>query len=283
MTIKIGTRKSRLAVRQAEMAAAAIGEKFPDVMIEFVHISTEGDRVADRPLSAMGGKGVFVSEIENALIDGRIDLAVHSAKDMSVNCADGLSVTGVLKRDDPCDLLIFRKDNTSFSGNFTVGTGSLRRRMGIEKMFADAAFLDIRGNIDTRLNKLRKGEYDSIMLAAAGIDRLGLDMSDFHIIKCNDIIPAPCQAIIALETKAEGYAAEIARAVSHEETFLSFETERYAMKLLGADCTLPIGAYSYVDNGRITLFLSKDGKKITNGCDEISQRFALSERLVNSL
>ncbi|MGN0667483.1 MAG: hydroxymethylbilane synthase [Huintestinicola sp.] len=283
MTLKIGTRKSRLAVRQAEMAAAAIKEKYPGTETELVYITTEGDRVTDKPLSAMGGKGVFVSEIENALIEGRIDIAVHSAKDMSVNCAEGLAVTGVLNRDDPCDLLIFRRDKTSFSGSFTVGTGSLRRRMGIEKMFPDAVFSDIRGNIDTRLNKLRNGEYDSIMLAAAGIDRLDLDMSEFHIMRCNDIIPAPCQAMIALETKAEGYAAGIARAVSHEETYICFETERYSMKLLGADCTLPIGAYSYVNDGKITLFLSKDGKKITSGYDDINIRFALAERLVNSL
>lgn len=283
MTLKIGTRKSRLAVCQAEMAAAAIGEKFPEINTEFVYITTEGDRVSDRSLSAIGGKGVFVSEIENALLEGRIDLAVHSAKDMSVNCSEGLAVTGVLKRDDPCDLLIFRKEHTPFEGSFTVGTGSLRRQMGVKKMFSHAEFLDIRGNIDTRLNKLRNGEYDSIMLAAAGIDRLGLDMSDLYIMRCNDIIPAPCQAIIALETKADGYAAEIARAVSHEKTFFSFETERYAMKLLGADCTLPIGAYSYVDNGKITLFLSKDGKKNANGNDEIGKRFLLAERLVSSL
>lgn len=283
MTLKIGTRKSRLAVRQAEMAVGAIKEKFPEVQTELVFISTEGDRITDRPLSAIGGKGVFVSEIEKALLEGRIDIAVHSAKDMSVCCSEGLAVTGVLKRDDPCDLLIFRKDNTSFAGSFTVGTGSLRRRRGVEKMFPEAEFLDIRGNIDTRLNKLRNGEYDSIMLAAAGIDRLGLDMSAFHVIRCNDILPAPCQAIIALETRAEGHAAEIAGAVSHEETFICFETERYAMKLLGADCTLPIGAYSFVDKGRITLFLSKDGKKITSGCEDIMQRFVLAERLAGDL
>lgn len=283
MTLKIGTRKSRLAVRQAEMAAAAIGEKFPHISTEFVYITTEGDRVSDRPLSVIGGKGVFVSEIENALLEGRIDMAVHSAKDMSVSCSEGLAVTGVLKRDDPCDLLIFRKEQTNFKGSFTVGTGSLRRQIGVKKMFPHAEFLDIRGNIDTRLNKLRNGEYDSIMLAAAGIDRLGLDMSDFYIMRCNDIIPAPCQGIIALETKADGYAAEIAGAVSHEETYFCFETERYAMKLLGADCTLPVGAYSYADKGKITLFLSKDGIKQVNGNDEIGQRFALAERLVNSL
>ena len=283
MTLKIGTRKSRLAVRQAEMAVWAIKEKFPDIQTELVFISTEGDRVTDRPLSAMGGKGVFVSEIEKALLDGRIDMAVHSAKDMSVCCEEGLAVTGVLRRDDPCDLLIFNKDNTSFGGSFSVGTGSLRRRRGVEKMFPEAVFLDIRGNIDTRLRKLKSGEYDSIMLAAAGIDRLGLDMSDFHIIRCNDILPAPCQAIIALETRAGGNAAEIAGAVSHEETFICFETERYAMRLLGADCTLPIGAYSFVKDGRITLFLSKDGKKSVNGCEDIMQRFVLAERLAGRL
>lgn len=283
MKLKIGTRKSKLAVRQAEMAAAAIKEKFPGTETEFVYMTTEGDRAADRPLSAIGGKGVFVSEIENALLDGRIDIAVHSAKDMSVNCAPGLAVTGVLKRDDPCDLLIFMKNRTSFAGSFTVGTGSLRRRMGVSKTFPNAVFKDIRGNIDTRLNKLRNGEYDSIMLAAAGIDRLGLDMSDFYIFKCNDCIPAPCQAIIALETKKEGKAAEIAAAVSHENTYICFETERYAMKLMGADCTLPAGAFSVIYGDKIILSLTKDGiKKLTEKAD-VSERFSLAERMVTHL
>lgn len=283
MTIKIGTRKSKLAVRQAEMAAAAIKEKFPDTQIEFVYMTTDGDRITDKPLSVIGGKGVFVSEIEDALLDGRVDLAVHSAKDMSVSCADGLAVTGVLERGDPHDLLIFRKDRAFPDGSFSVGTGSLRRRRGISKMFPNAEFKDIRGNIDTRLGKLLNGEYDSIMLAAAGIERLGLDMSEFCVMKCSDCVPAPCQAIIALETKSEGFAADIAKAVSHENTYICFETERLSMKLLGADCTLPIGAYSYAYNGKITLTITADGQNSITGSADISERFTLAERLVKSL
>lgn len=176
MTLKKGTRKSRLAVKQAEMAEAEIKKKFPDVHTEFVYITTEGDRVTDRPLSQLSGKGVFVSDIENALLKKRIDIAVHSAKDMAVECAGGLAVTGVLERGCPYDVLISLKGRAA--GN-VFGTGSPRRRCVIEKHFPNAVIKDIRGNIDTRLQKLRNGEYDSIVLARAGLERLGLDMSDY--------------------------------------------------------------------------------------------------------
>ncbi len=280
MKLKIGTRKSKLALRQAEMAAAAIKEKFPGSETEFVYISTEGDRVTDRPLSQMSGKGVFVSEIEKALIDGRIDMAVHSAKDMSVSCAAGLAVTGVLERGCPIDVIISVKGRET--GNI-IGTGSVRRRTAAGRLFPDADIRDIRGNIDTRLQKLRSGEYDSIILAKAGIERLGLDMTDFFIADMSYGPASPCQGIIALETKAAGYAADIAGAVSHEDTYFCFETERYTMKLLGADCTKPIGAYAEINGDRIELGVTNDGLKILKGEAEISERFSLAERLVSEL
>lgn len=280
MKLKIGTRKSRLAVRQAEMAAAAVREKFPHTETELVYITTEGDRVTDRPLSQMSGKGVFVSEIEKALIDGRIDMAVHSAKDMPVSCAEGLSVTGVLERGCPYDVIICAKGRET--GNI-IGTGSPRRRKVIEKLFPDADIRNIRGNIDTRLNKLRNGEYDSIVLAKAGIERLGLDMTDFVVMDLSYVPTSPCQGIIALETKTDGFAADIAGAVSHEDTYLCFETERYVMKLLGADCTKPTGAYARIKIGRIELSITNDGLKTISGEALISERFSLAERLVNEL
>lgn len=280
MILKIGTRKSKLAVKQAEMAAALIMEKFPDVRTEFVYITTEGDRVTDRPLSSMSGKGVFVSEIENALLEGRIDMAVHSAKDMAVSCADGLAVTGVLERGCPYDLLISVKGKESIN---MIGTGSPRRKKIMENHFPNAVVKDIRGNVDTRLSKLRSGEYDAIILAAAGIERLGVDMADFDVKKLNHGPASPCQGIIALETKAEGFAADIAKAVSHEETFICFETERYAMKLMGADCTKPIGAYAKINGNEIELSVTNDGEKAISGQAPVSERFELVKRLVNSI
>lgn len=280
MTLKIGTRKSRLAVIQAEAAAAAIKDKFPDIRTELVYITTEGDRVSDKPLTAIGGKGVFVSEIENALLEGRIDIAVHSAKDMAVKCADGLAVTGVLERGSPFDLLISVKGRKH--GN-VFGTGSPRRKKVIEKLFPDAEIKGIRGNIDTRLNKLRSGEYDSIVLAEAGIKRLGADMSDLSVMELKYGPCSPCQGIIALETAESGYAADTAKAVSHEDTFLCFETERYAMKLMGADCTKPVGAYAVVKNGMTELSITFDGVHTLHGESPVSDRFGLAERLVSEL
>ena len=280
MTLKIGTRKSRLAVIQAEAAAAAIKDKFPDIRTELVYITTEGDRVSDKPLTAIGGRGVFVSEIENALLEGRIDIAVHSAKDMAVKCADGLAVTGVLERGSPFDLLISVKGRKH--GN-VFGTGSPRRKKVIEKLFPDAEIKGIRGNIDTRLNKLRNGEYDSIVLAEAGIKRLGADMSDLSVMELKYGPCSPCQGIIALETAESGYAADTARAVSHEDTFFCFETERYAMKLMGADCTKPVGAYAVIKNGMTELSITFDGVHTLHGEAPVSDRFGLAERLVSEL
>lgn len=280
MTLKIGTRKSRLAVIQAEAAAAAIKDKFPDIRTELVYITTEGDRVSDKPLTVIGGRGVFVSEIENALLEGRIDIAVHSAKDMAVKCADGLAVTGVLERGSPFDLLISVKGRNH--GN-VFGTGSPRRKKVIEKLFPDAEIKGIRGNIDTRLNKLRSGEYDSIVLAEAGIKRLGADMSDLTVMELKYGPCSPCQGIIALETAESGYAADTAKAVSHEDTFLCFETERYAMKLMGADCTKPVGAYAVIKDGMTELSITFDGVHTLHGEAHVSDRFGLAERLVSEL
>lgn len=278
MVLKIGTRKSKLAVKQAEMAAAAIKEKYPYAETEFVYITTEGDRVTDKPLSSMSGKGVFVSEIEKALIDGRIDMAVHSAKDMAVSCGENLAVTGVLERGCPYDLLISLKGKEHIN---IFGTGSPRRKKVIEEYFPDAVVKGIRGNVDTRLCKLRNGEYDAIILAAAGIERLGVDMSDFDVKELNCGPASPCQGIIALETRAGDFAADIAKAVSHSETFICFETERYAMKLMGADCTKPIGAYARIDGNDIELTVTNDGERIISGKAPVSERFGLTERLVS--
>lgn len=280
MIIKIGTRKSRLAIKQAEMVAAAIREKYPDVQTELVYIATQGDLMVGTPLSAISGKGVFVSRLETALADGKIDMAVHSAKDMAVSCADGLAVTGVLERGSPLDALISVRGRAA--GN-VFGTGSPRRKRMIKAHFPDAVIKDIRGNIDTRLEKLKSGDYDNIILAKAGIDRLGIDMSDFSVTEIDCGPASPCQGIIAIETREKGFAADAAKAISHTRTYFCFETERYAMELLGADCTLPVGAYASVDGGMIRLSLTDDGQRVITGKAEISQRFLLAERMVTEL
>ena len=286
MKIRIGTRKSRLALAQTQMTAERIKEEFPDCEIEIIHITTTGDKISDRPLSEIGGKGVFVSEIENALKNGIIDIAVHSAKDLPVILADGLEISGVLERGDYRDVLVTKKGRPiENDNNFTVGTGSIRRRLNLKRIYYDVSFRDIRGNVDTRLDKLLSGKYDGIILAAAGLERLGFnsdDKFDFLYFDYTKFLPAPCQGIIAIESRKDDFVTPIIERINDKDTFLSFETERYIIKLLNSGCGVPLAAYSFKENGNITVYLSKDGKRTVFGTDKTENRFRLAEELICS-
>lgn len=203
--IRIGTRKSELAKIQTGLVVSKLQEAFPEYEYEIVYMTTKGDKEKDSPIPSFGGKAVFVEEFEQALLDDTVDLAVHSAKDMPNPCKDGLTVAGVLERACVQDVLIYKKE-TSFTKDsvFTIGTGSLRRQCQIKKMYPNAVCKSLRGNIGTRLNKLRAGEYDAIVLAAAGIRRQGIDNdSDFvyEYLSVKEMLPAAGQAVIAMETK----------------------------------------------------------------------------------
>lgn len=285
MKVRIGTRKSRLALAQAQLVADKLKEVLPQVETELVYISTKGDREKNIPLDSMGGKGVFVSDIETALVNKEIDLAVHSAKDLPVELAKGLSVSAVLKRGSCRDVLVVRTGNKIQSDtDMTVGTGSLRRRLYVEKLFRNAHTADIRGNVDTRLNKLLNGEYDALILAMAGLERLGLtedERFDFHIFNYSDFLPAPCQGIIAVESREHDFTEELLANINDEKTYCAFETERSILNLVGGDCNTPVGAYSYVSCGKINILLSKDCNKVVTGTASVDERFTLAERLVN--
>lgn len=285
MKIRIGTRKSRLALAQTDIVIDSLKKAYPDIQTEIVHISTSGDKITDISLSAIGGKGVFVSEIEKSLLENKTDIAVHSAKDLPLNLAEGLEISGVLKRGNPCDCLVLRSGESieNISG-FTAGTGSMRRRQNMHKLYPDISFRDIRGNIDTRLKKLIEREYDGIILAMAGLERLDIvksDIYDVYPFSASDFLPSACQGIIAVESRKDF--SEIIRNINDIQTFMQFETERYVLELLNADCTTAIGAYSEINGNKITLTVSADFKKILSGTADISERFELAERLVNKL
>lgn len=287
MKIKIGTRKSKLALVQTQMVADRISEKFPNAKIEIVHINTMGDKILDKPLTSIGGKGVFVSEIEKALQNKAIDIAVHSAKDLPVCLAEGLEISGVLNRGNYRDVLVSRKGTAVNNiSNFIIGTGSLRRRLNLKKIYANVNFKDIRGNVDTRLNKLENGEYDAIILAMAGLERLGLNKDerfDFKSFDYTEFLPAPCQGIIAIESRQNDFVTPIINQINDKNTFLSFETEKHILKLLNADCGMPLGAYSFVENDKISLVLSKDSDKAVSGFDNVTNRLKLVEELISKL
>lgn len=247
MKVRIGTRKSKLALAQTEMFANALKKRFDDIDTEIVCISTKGDKILDKPLAMIGGKGVFISELENALLSGAADMAVHSAKDLPLELADGLEISSALNRGNYRDVLVTRKNEPiKNEEKFIVGTGSLRRRGFIKKQYPFVQIKDIRGNVDTRINKLINKEYDAIILAAAGLERLSLYNSEKYDVtpfEYSDFLPAPCQAIVVAESKTGSAISERLKEISHTETMLEFETERQIPKLLNADCGMPVGAF----------------------------------------
>lgn len=283
MNIKIGTRKSKLALAQTNMVVNEIKKYFPSINIEVVHFTTKGDKVLNKPLINIGGKGVFVTEIEDALINKEIDLAVHSAKDLPLKLQDNLTISAVLKRGNYRDTLVTVKGNViDFSKETVIGTGSNRRKLAFKNLYPNATFKDIRGNVDTRLNKLYNGEYDGIILAMAGLERLDL-LSDsrftFTPFDYKDFVPAPCQGIIAIESRNNDLT-EILSKINHQDTYYSFQTERHILNILNADCGMPLGAYSFVDNNKINVVYTSDSKEIITKSDLIENRFSLAESVV---
>ena len=283
MNIKIGTRKSKLALAQTNMVVNEIKKYFPSINIEVVHFTTKGDKVLNKPLINIGGKGVFVTEIEDALLNKEIDLAVHSAKDLPLKLQDNLTISAVLKRGNYRDILVTVKGKEiDFSREIIIGTGSNRRKLAFKNLYPNATFKDIRGNVDTRLNKLYNGEYDGIILAMAGLERLDL-LSDsrftFTPFDYKDFVPAPCQGIIAIESRNNDLT-EILSKINHKDTFYSFQTERHILNILNADCGMPLGAYSFVENNKINAVYTSDSEKIITKSDLIENRFNLAESVV---
>lgn len=283
MNIKIGTRKSKLALAQTNMVVNEIKKYFPSINIEVVHFTTKGDKVLNKPLINIGGKGVFVTEIEDALLNKEIDLAVHSAKDLPLKLQDNLTIYAVLKRGNYRDTLVTVKGKEiDFSREIIIGTGSNRRKLAFKNLYPNATFKDIRGNVDTRLNKLYNGEYDGIILAMAGLERLDL-LSDsrftFTPFDYKDFVPAPCQGIIAIESRNNDLT-EILSKINHKDTFYSFQTERHILNILNADCGMPLGAYSFVENNKINVVYTSDSKEIITKSDLIENRFNLAESVV---
>ena len=250
-SVRIGTRGSALALWQARTVAgllAAGGRRS-----ELVVIKTSGDRIQDAPLSEAGGKGLFVKEIEDALLAGDIDVAVHSAKDMSVAIPGGLAIAAVLPREDPRDAIVRRAGVAALGPAPAIGTGSIRRTSQLTAMFPTARFLDIRGNVDTRLRKLDAGDYDALVLAAAGLKRLGHADRISESLSLELCIPAPGQGIIAIETRAELAADPVWKAIDDARAAASFVAERAVVAALGGGCQLPLGAIAVHEGSDLNL------------------------------
>lgn len=247
--IRIGTRKSKLALIQTELVKAQILKYFPNEKIEIVHVVTHGDKVLDKPLGEIGGKGVFTKEIEEKLLDKTIDIAVHSAKDVPMELADGLCLGAVLLRDDNRDVILKRKETKKIGAGSIIGTSSLRREIQIKQIYPDVTIKSLRGNVGTRIDKLKSGEYDAIILAAAGLKRLGLDNDkelDYIYPDEEKFISAAGQGILAIECR-NGDLKDVMAALDDRKARICLEAEREFLKCLDGSCNAPCGAHCTVD------------------------------------
>jgi len=251
MMLTIGSRGSQLALWQARWVKGRLEELGESCRIAI--IKTTGDKITDVPLANVGGKGLFTKEIEEALLRGDIDLAVHSMKDLPTLLPEGLIIAAVAEREDPRDALVGRKLHDLPAG-CKVGTSSLRRAAQLRALRPDLKVESVRGNLDTRLRKLDQGQYDAIVLAAAGLKRLGWADRIAEILSTNYMCPAVGQGAMAIETRADGGPGqEVCAKLDHPDTRAAVTAERALLAALGGGCLVPIGAYAALDGGQLNM------------------------------
>ncbi len=246
MNFKIGTRGSKLALAQADLVRTRLQEAYPEDTFELNVIRTKGDQLKDVPLGKIGDKGIFVREIEEQILEGKIHLGVHSMKDMPSQPALGLVFAKAWKREDARDVLILRKEKSlsDLPKGAVIGTGSKRRKFQLLAMRRDLQIVDIRGNVDTRLKKMQEQKLDGIVLAAAGLKRLGMEQMITQYFEADEMIPAPAQGILALELQSTNERLlSMLNALADEETEKKAIAEREFLKEMGGGCHVPVGAY----------------------------------------
>lgn len=254
--LRLGTRGSPLALAQARMVrqALAAAHGFDPDQIAIEVIRTSGDRIQDRPLADVGGKGLFTKEIEEALAADTIDLAVHSSKDMPTMLPPGLVLSAFMEREDPRDVFISRKAKTiaDLPRGATVGTASLRRQAMVKRKRPDLTIVPLRGNVETRLRKLDEGVAAATLLALAGLKRLGLADAATAVLDVNEFLPAVGQGAIGIETRADdGRTRELLAAINHADTFSALGAERAFLAVLDGSCRTPIGGHATISGGRL--------------------------------
>lgn len=265
-TLRIATRKSPLALWQADYVKARLLAHHPQLQIELVTFTTQGDKILDTPLAKIGGKGLFVKELEVALLEGRADLAVHSMKDVPMDCPEGLAITTICEREDPTDALVSNHfaSLAALPQGAIVGTSSLRRQCQLRALRPDLVIHDLRGNVGTRLGRLDSGEYDAIILASAGLKRLGLQSRIRQSL--TELLPAVGQGAVGIESRTDD--AELLALLAplhHTATALCVHAERAMNKRLQGGCQVPIAGFATIDHDVVTLQAlvgSIDGQRI---------------------
>ena len=261
----IASRGSQLALWQAEWVRQRLAAAGHEGRIEIIR--TTGDKITDAPLAKVGVKGLFTKEIEEALLDGRADLAVHSLKDLPAELPEGLALAAVPEREDPLDAMVGKR-LADLPHGATVGTGSLRRAAQLRRLRPDLRIENIRGNLDTRLRKLDEGQYDAIVLAAAGLKRLGWAGRIAEILPPDIMCPAVGQGALAIETRAHGSGFNACAVLDHPATRAAVSAERGLLAALGGGCQVPVGAHAVWKSDHVRLFgvvASPDGAELVRG------------------
>jgi len=288
-SIRIGTRGSQLALTQSRWVQACLQRQHPQLAVELVTITTSGDRFAEQPLSAIGGKGLFVKEIEEALQAGGIDCAVHSMKDLPAELAPGLVIAAVPVREDPRDVLITREGLVleALPRGARVGTSSLRRMALLRAARGDLEVMNLRGNVDTRVRKLARGDFDAIVLASAGLRRLGIELGEMVFLDPQQFIPAIGQGALAIESRADE-ATELLGPLDDAATRVAVTAERAFLARAGGSCRTPLAAHATVHENTVemrALIASPDGHQVVRGecCGPVAAAATLGTELATEV
>ena len=269
--LTIATRQSALALWQAEHVRARLLATHPHLSVELLGVTTQGDRITDRPLAAIGGKGLFIKELEIAMAEGRADLAVHSLKDVPMDMPDGYTLAAIAAREDPRDAFVSTRHDAldRLPDGAIVGTSSLRREAQLRERFPKLVVEPLRGNVNTRLRKLDEGRYDAIILAAAGLKRLGFGDRIRGLLEPDDCLPAPGQGALAIECRTDRPDVEFALApLADVGTTLATTAERAFSRALSGSCHTPLAAYAEWEEGRLWLrglIATRDGREAMRG------------------
>ena len=285
----IATRQSRLALWQAEHIKARLQSLHAGLAVELLPMTTRGDELLDRSLDKVGGKGLFVKELENAMSDGRANLAVHSMKDVPAQMPPGFELAAICEREDPRDAFVSNRfpDLAAMPASAVVGTSSLRRGTQVRSRFPELQIKLLRGNVETRLAKLDRGEYDAAVLAAAGLARLGLSSRITRYLTVEESLPAAGQGALGVEClAARKDVRDLLRPLDDEATARCVRAERAVSRALGGSCTLPLGAFATLENGLVrvqALVASEDGTRIVRAHASGSEPEAVGAAAAQSL
>jgi len=270
---RLATRQSALALWQTQHVAARLRDAHPGLSVELVPMTTRGDRIIDRPLSEIGGKGLFLKELEVAMLDGEADAAVHSLKDVPMNLDGPFELAAILERGDPFDAFVSARftDIDALPAGAKVGTSSLRRQSQLRARRKDLQLIDLRGNVNSRLSKMEAGDYDAIILACAGLERLGLSRYIRHRLDAPSWLPAVAQGAIAIESRfGDAHTKELLSVLNHAPTRTCVEAERAMNRRLHGSCTVPVAAYASLD-GKILSLEGLVGSADTGECIRASE------------